>query len=248
MAKRPSDDVLDPAPLAIVAATAGEVEPLRSRLEEATSLSLPGCQSAWRGRLSGRSVIVATCGVGTVAAAGAAVGLAAGVRPTALLMTGIAGTYAGAFVPVGAAVAAASEFDLDAGVLFSNGWSSLASVPLARGHGPDGPLFDTVPTDAGWRDALAAACGTVPLPFATSDAVSGDLDVAAERSERSGASLESMEGFGAALACARLGLRFAEVRGVSNVAGVRDKAAWDVRGAIAAAGDAVLRTLRHAGR
>ena len=234
------------APLAIVAATRGEVEPLRKRLAKAIERSVPGTERAWHGELAGRPVVVATCGVGTVAASGAAVGLALSVRPSVLLMTGIAGAYVGAFVPVGVAVAASTEFDLDAGVLASSGMRPLASVPLARGEGPDGPWFDTVATDVAWRDALAAACGTVPLPFATSDAVSGDLDVAAARAERSGASLESMEGFGAALACARLGLPFAEVRGVSNVAGVRDKAAWEVRGAIAAASDALLAVVRHA--
>jgi futalosine hydrolase len=61
-----------------------------------------------------------------------------------------------------------------------------------------------------------------------------------------------MEGFGAALACARLGLPFAEVRGVSNVAGVRDKAAWDVPSAIRASSSAVRAALRdgpvHASR
>ena len=53
-----------------------------------------------------------------------------------------------------------------------------------------------------------------------------------------------MEGVGAALACARLGLPFGEVRGVSNVAGVRDKAAWEIGRAIDAATSALLVALR----
>lgn len=233
------------AAIAILAATEGELAVLRERLADADALPLPGIDGAWRGRLSGRAVVLAAGGIGTAAAAASVATLAAHVAPAAVLMTGIAGAYVGAFVPVGAAVAASEEIDLDAGVARRDGLDSLASIPLARGHGPGGPVYDRVACDPAWRDALATACRTVPLPFASSDAISGDLDVAAERADRSGAALESMEGIGAAIACARLGVPFAELRGVSNVAGIRDKAAWDVRGAVRAASDALVQALRH---
>jgi futalosine hydrolase len=212
-----------------------ELAPLRALLADLEPFALPGADGAWRGRLADRPLVLSAGGVGTAAAATAVATLAARVGPSAVIVTGIAGAYVGAFVPVGAAVAAASEYDLDAGILAAADRASLASVPLPRGAGPDGPIFETVATHPGWRAALARASGTVALPFATSDAVSGDLDVAAARAERSGAAIESMEGFGAALACARLGIPFGELRGVSNVAGVRDKAAWDVPAALGAA-------------
>ena len=222
-------------PVAVVAATEMELAPLRALLADPQAVVLPGADDAWRGRWAGRPLVLAVSGVGTAAAATTVAILAARVEPAALIVTGIAGAYVGAFVPVGAAVAAASEHDLDAGILAGAGQASLASIPLPRGAGPDGPIFETVATDPGWRSALARASGTVALPFATSDAVSGDLDVAAARAERSGAAIESMEGVGAALACARLGIPFGELRGVSNVAGVRDKGAWDVPAALRAA-------------
>lgn len=234
------------SPLALIAATQGELAPLLARLDHPSTISVLGTDAAWRGRLVGRSVVLAVCGVGTVAAAGATVGLVARFDPSAVIMTGIAGAYVGAFVPVGGAVTASSEFDLDAGVGTITGMRSLATVPLARGQGPAGPLYDQVVTDPAWRDRLAAASGTVALPFATSDAIAGDLDTAAERASRSGASVESMEGFGAALACARLDVPFAEIRGVSNVAGVRDKEAWDIPGAVRAATTALLDALAQA--
>jgi futalosine hydrolase len=222
-------------PVAIVAATEMELAPLRALLEAPQAFDLPGADGAWHGRLAGRPLVLAASGVGTAAAATTVATLAARVAPAAVILTGIAGAYVGAFVPVGAAVAAASEHDLDAGVAGRAGQAGLASIPLSRGRGPDGAIFETVATDPGWRATLARASGTVALPFATSDAISGDLDVAATRAERSGAAIESMEGFGAALACARLGIPFGELRGVSNVAGVRDKAAWDVPAALRAA-------------
>ena len=46
-----------------------------------------------------------------------------------------------------------------------------------------------------------------------------------------------------ALTCARLGVPFAQVRGVSNVAGVRDKTAWQIGPARAAAARALRRAV-----
>lgn len=248
----------DEAPLLIVAATEMELRDLLARLREPRAIDGSAWPVARTGRLQGRSVAIVACGVGKASAATAVAWLAAALRPSACLMTGIAGAYVGAFVPVGSAVCAATETDLDAGVAYLDAMTSLAEIPLPRVAAsagldgrtdprpePGGDLFEVFPTDADWTSALSVACGTVPVPFATSDAIAGDLDVAARRAARSGAAVESMEGAGAAVACARLGLPFAEVRGVSNVAGVRDKAAWNVGAAVGAATDALLAALRR---
>jgi len=235
------------APLLIVAATEMELRDLLDRLDEPRAIDDSAWPVAWTGRLRNRSVAVVACGVGKASAASAVAWLAATLRPSACLMTGIAGAYVGAFVPVGSAVCAASETDLDAGVAYPDSTTSLAEIPLPRvaenARSGRRDLFEVFPTDPDWTSALSVACGTVPVAFATSDAIAGDLDVAAERAARSGAAVESMEGAGAALACARLGLPFAEVRGVSNVAGVRDKAAWNVGSAVRAASSALLAAL-----
>lgn len=237
-------------PLLIVAATDDELAPLSAALRQTSELPLGGWTGAMAGMLENRAVVLVTTGVGKASAAGSVATFASLVGPTAVLMTGIAGAYVGAFLAVGGAVCADSEFDLDAGLLSSTGMTSLAEVPLPRlpavRVGAE-PAYERFATDAAWTERLAAACGTVPVGFATSDAVSADLDVAAERAARSGASIESMEGAGAALVCARLGLPFAEIRGVSNVAGVRDKRAWDVPAAVRAATNALTTAIRREG-
>ena len=234
----------DQPPLLIVAATEAELRELVAELHDPRPIGGGAWPSAWLGRLRQRHVALVACGVGKASSAAAVAWFAATLRPSACLMTGIAGAYVGAFVPVGAAVCATSETDLDAGVAYRSRTASLAEIPLPRVPADDRSerpeLFEVFPTDPRWTAALARACDAAPVPFATSDAIAGDLDVAADRAERSGAAIESMEGAGAALACARLGLPFAQVRGVSNVAGVRDKAAWNVRGAVRAASTAIL--------
>lgn len=48
---------------------------------------------------------------------------------------------------------------------------------------------------------------------------------------------EDMEGFGVALACRLSGIPLGIVRGISNTAGDRDKARWQIEPALAAAAD-----------
>lgn len=230
------------SPLLIAAATAMELRPLAERLQGdgASEGRWPERRS---GTIDGRAVILAETGIG-VAAAAAAVGvLIARHAPSACLSVGIGGAYAGSFLPVGAAACASEERFLDLGVRTVAGTAGLETIPLPLVPG-DPPLYGTLPVDGAWTEALAAACTTEPVPFATSDGISGDLDVAHERAEASGASVESMEGAGVALACLRLGVPFAEVRGISNVTGVRDEGSWEIGRAVGAAGRAVLLALR----
>lgn len=236
----------DASPTLIVAATAMELAPLTDRPGiEPVSAPLLGMQ-AWRGRLGDSPVMLATTGVGTVCAATAITAALAAWRPRACWMTGIAGAYVGAFVPVGSVVAAADDVDLDAGIATSTGprpWSELGFARCTWDDARQG-VHDRRATDPVETHILAVAAGIVPLTFATSDSVSGDLDVARDRADRTGASVESMEGFAGAVACARAGIPFAQLRGISNVAGIRDKAAWDTKRATGAAARAIVAALR----
>jgi futalosine hydrolase len=236
-------------PLLVLAATPDELSDLRRDLTGSEPAALPGWADAWRGRLEGRPVVLVATGVGKAAAAAAAAAFALREGPSVCIVTGIAGAYAGAFVPVGAAVCAASEVDLDAGVATAAEVAPVHEPQLARAFAADdgAALYERIRTDPAWTARLEEACGIVPQVFATSDAASGDLDVAAARAERSGAAIESMEGAAVALTCARLGVPFAQVRGVSNVAGVRDKGAWRIGPARAAASRALRRALATAG-
>ena len=54
---------------------------------------------------------------------------------------------------------------------------------------------------------------------------------------------EDMEGFSVAFACAMAGCRLSVVRGISNVAGDRDKAHWRITDALNAAADLLIEKL-----
>jgi len=237
-------------PILLLAATPRELGDLDARLDQADTVQLPGGLPARTGRLRGRRVVLLASGIGKAAAASGVAVVRATTPLSACINVGIAGAYVGAFLPVGQAVAAASEFDLDAGVLHRDAsgtphMRALETAGLARTTERENRVahYATYVTDEAWTARLAHATRTAAQPFATSDAISGDLDVAAERAERAGAAVESMEGAGAAHACAEFGIAFGEVRGVSNVAGVRDKAVWEIDHAVRAMSQAVLRAL-----
>ena len=55
---------------------------------------------------------------------------------------------------------------------------------------------------------------------------------------------EDMEGFSVAFACAMAGCQLSIVRGISNVAGDRDKAHWRITDALHAAADLLIEKLQ----
>lgn len=227
----------------IVAATDGELAPLEALLSSAVPARHDGGIPLRTGRLGEVPVAVASLGVGKVNTAWGLAALARPAPPHAVVQIGIGGAYAGAFLPVGSVACAAEEHDLDAGLRSVDGDRGMEALGFDLAPWAQPRRADRFPTDRALTAALARACGTAPQPFATSDGVSGDLDVAERRAERSGASVESMEGAAAAQVCLRMGLPFAEVRGISNVAGQREAQTWRAAPALQRCADAVRRGL-----
>lgn len=215
-------------------ATALEAEPVLERVQALDAQQWPGGIAVHSGKLSGVPCDLVVTGVGKAAAAsGTAAALASQSGAYGLCVSvGLAGVYTGEFIPVGSTVVAAEEIDLDGGALSASGRTPLADIGLARLS--DGPthsaVFDLIEADPKWRDLFAVNAGVMPLRVATSDAVSADLDAADARRLASGAAVEAMEGHAVALTALRFGVPFAEVRAVSNAAGVRDKSVWQIRG------------------
>jgi futalosine hydrolase len=74
-------------------------------------------------------------------------------------------------------------------------------------------------------------------------AAAGPDDVHLRKAIFPEASAEEMEGFAVALACRLAGVPCTIIRGISNTAGDRDKAHWQIEAPLAAAADLVLRLL-----
>lgn len=148
---------------------------------------------------------------------------------------GVAGAYPAAGLAVGDVVVATAVAVLDEGLDAGDRF-----VPFAR-PGMDVPGAAWTPTDAALVDRLVSgppqAFTVASGRVATVSVCAGHARLADERA-RTGALAESMEGAAVALAASRhggpagRGVPFVEVRGISNLCGPRDGAAFDLATAV----------------
>lgn len=207
----------------IVYATPGEAGFLRERAGE---------HANWRGRelLVGSGWQALQLGVGKVnAAMTLAAFLTAHPEVKRVLLVGIAGAYPGSGLRVGDVALAAQEVQADLG---TEGGLEALGLPALELDGRR--LYNHLPADPVWTSQLHAQLGLLPRPFLTRDAVSETPEGAAELERRWGAVVENMEGAAVAQTALWWGIPWAELRAVSNLAGVRDKTRWDVPKALAA--------------
>lgn len=232
----------EPTPhLLLVYATAGEAEPLVAALAPTRSVPV-GWGSAVATVWHQRRVVLAELGVGKVNTAAGLALLLHALRPARVLQFGIGGAFAGSFVGVGGVAVASTELHTDTGAGEGEGWQDMRSLgfPLIAGAQP---IYNEIPTDPVWSAEVATAAAAPLLRFATSERVTADFASGDALEQRFGVAVESMEGAAAAQVCFALGVPFAEVRGISNIVGERNKRAWDVRGAVWAAHRAVMAVL-----
>ena len=131
--------------------------------------------------------------------------------------------------------AGSDERFVSAGAL---GWPQWPGDPAA----PATAIGDVL--DCGWPSAAAVADGGLLLSACAAAASPGDVAVRTKLVPAAAA--EDMEGFAVALACRLAGVPLEIVRGISNTAGDRDHARWQIPLALAAAADLTRRLLEGA--
>lgn len=181
-------------------------------------------------------------GVGKSLAASRLARALAGTRPDAVLAFGLAGAYPGRHladeVPALAlhdvCVVERSSF-ADEGVESPDGFATLADMRLAE----VGPFL----ADPALSERLAGALVCPRVHAATVSTVSGVEALSLAYATRTGASVETMESAALALVCRELGVRFVELRVISNYTGDRTRSGWDLEGSLARLRAALAETL-----
>lgn len=187
--------------------------------------------------LRGEGFVYLETGIGKVNAA-LTLALWAGRNPVEkALLFGIAGAYPGG-PALGEAVLVAEEVEADLGL--KEGLEPLGFPAWER---EGARYYNRFPLDPGLTEDLAQALGLRRAVGLTRDLVSESPEEARALARRWGAEVESMEGAAFARACLALGVRGAELRAISNPAGVRDKRAWRIREALWALEAALTRLL-----
>lgn len=225
----------------VVAALDAELAQIKEELNAGLGESADG--SPWHiGYLGQRQIYVATVGVGVVSAAVILGRILTAVTVDQVVMIGSAGALPGSGLEIGDVAVASSETLAELGVCDGEGLGDASSLHLPG-------LDQTIALDEDLGNAIVEtadkSCRICRGAFLTVAGVSNHSDHAVARAGRFGALLENMEGYALALAGMRFGIKVAEVRAVSNFAGVRDKSAWNMDLANALAQSVVLNYLRR---
>ena len=220
----------------LITATGLEAAPLKRALPWTPQPFALGELSA----LPSQNVYLTHLGVAKVNTAAGLALLISTLKPDRVVQFGIAGAFAGAGLALEQVAVATQETHMDTGLQLETEWQDMAALgfPLSNGN------YNTFKTNPELTRTLSAMTGAAPHPFGTSETVTGSFARAEQLFERFGISTESMEGAAAAQVCAALEIPFAELRSVSNVVGERDKAKWQLKGAVEVVNAAVLTYLR----
>ena len=188
--------------------------------------------------IGGRSIALLTTGVGPVNAAFALTRYLSSHQATLVISCGVGGAYPGSDLELGEAVSAESETYGDLGADSPEGFLDMRALgfPVIGG---DAPLYNQIPLDV--FPAVRRA------PFVTCATCTGTDETARLLVARTGGAVESMEGAAIVHVARLMGVRVGEVRGISNAVGRRDRGAWRLREAAAAARASVIQWLEEGG-
>ncbi|WP_036270553.1 futalosine hydrolase [Meiothermus rufus] len=202
---------------------------------------LRGRRFVFHGRagLRGEGWVWLESGIGKVNTAATLAAFAQGRRLKQVLLFGVGGAYPSSGLAIGDAALAEREIQADLGVR-EGGMKGLGFPSLVIDQHP---YHNSFPLDPAFTNELKQRLGLPGKVFLTQDTVSETPGEALALSRRWKADLENMEGAAFAQTCLWLGLVGAELRVVSNLAGIRDKAQWRIRQAIEVLESHILRIL-----
>jgi futalosine hydrolase len=153
-------------------------------------------------------------------------------QPSWVLAFGLCGAYPAAHGPGGSALSVGDLCVLeqdrlaDEGVRDPWGFRDLA----AMGLGDRDPFVADRELTARVASTLG---GLARVRGATVSTCSGTDELSSELGQRTGAHVETMEGAAVGMVCQTLGVRWAQLRCVSNRTGDRSTSGWDLEGSIA---------------
>lgn len=177
-----------------------------------------------------------------IAKVNTAAGLALAIhmlKPDSVIQFGIGGAFQESGLHLGQVAIATSETHMDTGVGSEDDWQDMQAIgfPLVGTH------YNTLPVGLELTGVITQLTGAFPCTFGTSETVTGSRTRADTLYRRFGVAVESMEGAAAAQTCAALSVPFAELRGISNSVGERDKTRWNIRSAVEEVNSAVLKVV-----
>ena len=233
--------------LALLSSMAFESDQILSLLRNVRKTQTAG-KIIYRGRCSGHDILLVTSGIGKVNAASSATAVIENYPVRAVINFGVGGAYPGTGLNIGDVAIASKEIYGDEGVFTAAGIKGMKEIGIPLVRIGKTKYFNEFPLDP----------PSIPFPkdennmnimiktgnFITVSAVSGSQKRAKDLGKRFGAVCENMEGAAIAQVCALYELPMIELRGISNMAGVRDKRKWNLKIASENCQKLVLETIK----
>jgi len=191
-----------------------------------------------KGNLSGHHIILAATGIGKVNAAIRSAALMEHFRVQRIILFGVGGAYPGAELNVGDVAVASKEIYGDEGVIDSEGWHSLRKIGIPLVASGRKKFFNEYPVSPLPLFSLSAgkscrgsemSCTIKACNFVTLSSSTGTTKRAKELEKRFNAICENMEGAAVAHLCALYKIPLFEIRGISNIVGIRDRRKWNLK-------------------
>lgn len=199
-----------------------------SFMEKARHHSIAG-KTVHKGQLSGVNVVLMNSGMGKVNAAHAVTYIIGKYPVSAVINIGVGGAYPGSGLNVGDIAFASREIYGDEGVIDTGGWVGLEKIGIPLVQEGEKRYFNEYPLTlpgcslSKWNYKIRSG------NFVTVSTVSGTQKRAMELEKRFNALCENMEGAAIAQVCTLYKIPVFEIRGISNITGIRDKRKWDLQ-------------------
>ena len=211
----------------------------RTLLLVPTPFELQRLQPGLKNAAKAAECAIAVCGFGPIASGIVATQLLAKYAPDKVILAGIAGSFNANIAAIGSAqcYSRIGCYGVGAG----SGSTFQTAGELGWSHFIDSQADDLF-SDVIQLEGTDSAVAPSPMLLTVCSASASSSDVAERLKKFPEAVAEDMEAFSVAMACKLARIPLVVVRGISNIAGDRNKANWNVAAALKAVEElAVLR-------
>jgi len=232
--------------IAILTAVPSESELILKQIKNVRNIKKSG-KIISKGKFINQNILLINTGIGKVNAAHSTTLILENYPVKCIINAGIGGAYPNSGLKIGDIAIALKEIYGDEGVISRTGWKDLKEIgiPLLQIVGKR--YFNEFPLNHAARIPVNSGKGFQIKRgvFVTVSSVTGTHQRAVELESRFKAICENMEGAAIAHICAIYKVPLLEIRGISNIAGMRDKRRWNLRLASENCQQAVLEIIPH---
>lgn len=218
--------------IALLSSMSFESDLLLSALKKVRVAEAAG-KKIYRGWFSGLDVLLVNTGIGKVNASHTATAIVENFPVDKIINIGVGGAYPGSGLGPGDVAVASKEIFGDDGVITSNGWKDMKEIGIPVLQKGRKKYFNEFPLSTPSQAFLKAQGSRVAKiksgPFVTVGSATGTQKRARELENKFRGICENMEGAAIAQVGAIYGIPVIEVRGISNIVGIRDKRRWRLK-------------------